>query len=211
MSRCETRIEGMGSLGKGEYTSICVEGIGTIQDDISFTSLQIDGTCKALGALSGDELDINGSLTAQGHVKVNELHVDGMMKLSEVNLYANEIHVDGLVKSQGEVNADHIDVDGCIQASLLCGDVINLNYHELHGRSFMTALFGVRKLLPQVERIECTRLLASQLSCKMIAAQEIVLSSYCDIDVIECDGTISLDATCKVKELRGDYTLLKRD
>lgn len=214
MKDYDTIIEGIGTLPKGDYTSICVEGVGKLQDDISFTEMVVSGTCKANGKLEGEKLEVEGSLTVKNSVKMKTLHVDGIMRSDAGNVYANRIDIDGILKCQGEVSADRIVVDGCIQAELLTGDVISINYQDIQGKSlvasFITSLFDTKKLFPGVNHIECTRLEASHLDCDLICAQEVILSEHCHVDVIECDGTISLDSTCRVKEMRGDYTLIQR-
>lgn len=206
MSNYDTIIEGIGTLPKGTYTSILVEGIASTKEAIQFEQLQVDGTLKTNGKLEGQELHVDGVLSGEDSVEVKQLEVDGMMNLKQGHVYADEICINGVLKCEEEVSADRIEVDGLIQASLLSGDQLRLNFHDVGKMGFMTTLFVGKKFLPKIERIECTSIQASFLRCDHLCAQNITLRGHCVIDVIECDGTLSMDATCQVREIRGDYT-----
>lgn len=209
MRKYDTIIDGMGSLPQGTYTTVLIEGIGYTQGDIAFTKMRVDGTCKAKGKLEGEHLLVSGMFTGEDCVHVKQLEVSGMMKIKHGHVYGDEIRVSGFLKGEEEISADHIVVDGSIQAALVTGDVIDLNYRDVSKLGFVTSAFLGKKLFPKVDHIECTRLQASFLKCAHLCAQEIHLQNHCVIDVIECDGTIFMDDSCEVKEIRGHYTIVR--
>lgn len=210
-----TRIEGIGSLQGGKYGEIHIDGLVNIKGDIQFAQCKLNGMGRAIGTLTGDILQVEGTLRAKGSIKVKKLMVEGVVHCGNVKVYADAIDVVGLLESKDEVSADCIRVDGLIRVPTLSGDDIELNYEKanIKGMALLPSKalnLNLNKWVQGVDSIECTRLKASKLVSKTICAQEIHLSNHCCIDVVECDGDIYLDATSKIKEIRGEYRLHHR-
>jgi len=204
MKNDQTVIAGKGTLSQGEYHKIAIEGIRKSKGTIRFDELRVDGKYQSEGMLEGGKLRVDGMVKCTSGMKVKELCVNGLVQVSEGNVYSDAIKVDGVLKCSSEISADTIQVNGYIKASLLTGDRIVLNYSEAH---------KVFRLLPKrnvqhVERVECTCLEASMFTCAHICAQEIHLRDGCNIDFIECDGTISMDDTCHVRKISGNYKMV---
>lgn len=210
MEHTTTRVEGIGSLAEGNYEDIIADGMVNVKGDITFQSCCMNGMGKASGSMEGDALHVDGTLKTSGNVKVKTLTVNGLMRCGEVKVYADKIHVDGLLESKDEISADIIRVDGLIKVPTLSGDDIELNYAKAKIRGLVILsfeIFNFNKLIQGVDTIECTHLKATNLVSKHICAQEIHLMDHCDIDLIECDGDIYMDATCRIKEIKGEYTM----
>ena len=199
----DMKIEGIGTISQGSYGRIRVEGVGRIRGDIDFDTMRIDGTCNAEGVLKGRMMDVEGILKVDGDVRVRELEVEGVMKTQTHKIYADTIRVEGMLKNDGEVNADKVLIEGCVSFNDLFGDDIEINY-GCHGHMFF---FGKKNRFSKVNKagnIECSKLKACNLTCKSISATNIVLSNYCVVDTINCNGSLSYDSTCTIRHIEGD-------
>lgn len=205
-----TRIDGIGVLHAGEYGDIRADGVIQVDGDVRFANCRIDGIGKSKGAMEGNCLCVDGSFKTAKGIKVKALEINGLMRCDEVKVYADEIHVEGLLSCKDEISADVIRVDGLIKVPMLSGDDIELNYmkSKLSGLVLLPfKAFSFNVSMQGVDRIECTKLKASNLVSKHICAQQLHLLDHCQIDVVECDGDIYMDTTCTIKELIGEYRL----
>lgn len=205
------KIEGLGTITNGTYGDIKVEGVGKIKGDIKFQSMSIEGTCNASGKLLGSTLTIEGLLKVYGDIKVKTLDVQGLLRTGEEKIYADEIRVEGLLKNSGEVSADKVLIEGCINMNDLFGDQITINYGgSSHGGLFFGAgfhLFGAKNTFSKwnkANNIECSNLKASNLTCHSISAYDIELHDHCIVDAVYCDGSLTYDSSCQVKHIEGD-------
>ena len=71
--------------------------------------------------------------------------------------------------------------------------------------------FGKKKESCQVKVVECTCFRGRGVTCERISANEIVLHDGCIVDVIECDGTLKYDESCRVGSINGDCMVVKED
>ena len=101
------------------------------------------------------------------------------------------------------MNADKVRIEGCASLNDLFGDDIRINYG--HGQHIFHGLFGFRPEKRNTARnIECSQLIACNMSCHSISATEIHLSSHCRVDHITCDGKLVYDSTCRIGSIDGD-------
>ena len=205
----EIKIEGLGTLPQGNFGNILVEGVGKGSGDLTFDTMSVEGKFHACGKTEGHRLRVEGVMSAERSVKVKDLLVNGFLQVKAENVYADRMEVNGVLKCRQEISADDIVVDGYVETELLCGDQIRLHYREVRKLERFLRFMGRQKPLKSVQRVECTRLEAGSFSCAHICAQEITLRHHCKIDVIECDGVITMDDTCTVQKMIGDYTLKK--
>ena len=52
-----------------------------------------------------------------------------------------------------------------------------------------------------INEIECTSIVAAQLNCKKLCAQNVKLSKNCIVDTLEYSGNLDLEDGCIIKEL----------
>lgn len=201
----DVRIDGVGRLAAGEYGRVDIDGVGRTNGDIKFDKMDIDGTCTCHGKLEGNILDVDGMAKVNGDIRVSKLNINGLLKSNSNKIYADEIRVDGMLKIGGEVNADRIKIDGCANVDDLFGDEITINFSKRVFSVFTFKQFNWIKM-NHANNIECSTLRASFIKCHTISANDIILSDHCEVDVIQCDGKLKFDSTCKIGRIEGDCT-----
>lgn len=197
-------IEAIGTISEGEYGKIDIEGVGKINGDIVFDKLCVEGTCKATGRLEGGVMEVEGVFNGQGDIKVKRLDIEGVMKTADTKIYADEIIVEGILSNGDEVNADRVEVDGCINFNDLFGDEIYINYAFHDFSNFFSFGKKLQTKMNQANNIECTTLKACNITCHSISATDIYLESHCVVDHIYCNGTLHYDSTCNIKHIEGE-------
>ena len=196
-------IEAIGTVHGGEYGKIVIEGVGKITDSIQFEKLEIEGTCKSHGDHDGNLMSVQGIYKGDGNIKVRRLEVEGVMKTADKKIYADEIIVEGILSNGGEVNADKIRVEGCINFNDLFGDDIVINY-SAHSYSVFSFGKSIQTKINKANNIECTTLKACNITCHSISATDIYLESHCVVDTINCNGTLHYDSTCTIRNIEGE-------
>lgn len=200
----ETVIEGFGNLPSGQHTAVLVEGIGKANGPVVFERLRVDGCFHAKDRLEGEEMIIEGKLNCDRDVQVQNFHLLGMMSVTG-NVKGAAMLIGGFLKCSGEVSGDRIQVDGVIQADRIVAGEVYFNDQNYQNP------FRQRWAQSKVNQIDCTTCHGAQLCCHKLCGDNIDLRSHCVIDIVECNGTIRMDSTCKVKEMKGDYTLHAAD
>lgn len=201
-------INGAGSVSGGEYDRIEINGSGKIKGDVKFDYGEINGTCKCLGKMNGRILEVNGNLKVENDIKIGKIEINGIYTSLKNKVYADRINVSGWMKTEGEISADYIEVDGRISAESIVGDVIKI--HNLRGISILGFNLFSSPIPNQscADNIECTSFQAEHICCKRIEAQNIQLSRKCDVEEIYCDGTLRYDASCHIGKINGDCTII---
>lgn len=205
-------INGSGRVMGGEYDSIEINGSGKIMGDVSFQQLEINGSCNSLGSLEGDSVEINGNLKVEGDVRVRSLEINGMLKNGMKKVYADHIEINGVLKNEDEISADYIEVNGRTYAQDMVGDHIQINYggsHIFRNLKIFGFIFGEKNRSDSncANNIECTWLQAQYMNCKTISAQKIELRNNCNVEVINCDGTLLYDSSCKIGKINGECSI----
>ncbi|MGM9680430.1 MAG: hypothetical protein ACI3XR_02885 [Eubacteriales bacterium] len=140
-------IAGIGSVHAGEYSSICIEGMGKLKGKIKAEKINIEGMGKSKGTLEADELCIEGTykskkpikigkMSVEGaarlmnHARCDEVRIDGMLKIRRGNLVTCKLICDGMLVSTKEVGGDQVDISGICSVDSLVGDEIRILWDE---------------------------------------------------------------------------------
>lgn len=203
-------IEGFGSLVTGDYGNVQIEGFGIIKGDISFERLSVEGTGKGTGKLEGERMSVSGILHHTGDIKVKLLEIEGVVTTKDSKIYADHLSVEGVLKNSGEVNADRIIIEGCANLNDLFGDEIRLNYGGI-GVGFLVGL-GSRTFFSKMNtanNIECSKLIAHNITCKSISGTELYLYENCHVNTVICNGVLHYDRSCKIDHVEGDCVQIR--
>lgn len=195
-------ITGSGKVGSGSYNEVKISGSGRILGDIECRLLRVTGSAKSEGNVDAENFSIAGTFKAEKDVRCRKLNITGSFKCDSNIVYAEEIVVAGTLKNDKEISADVIDVTGMIHGREIVGDRININMKRP-----ILSLFTIGSPSNKAETIECTTLEAGYLKCHTISAETIVLVKYSKVDVINCEGTLTIDSTSEVKSINGNCTI----
>ncbi len=194
-------IEGIGSIREGQYEAITIDGVGTIQGDISVKRIEVNGKSKALGKISCNEMDVNGLLSTYDDIKVKEnCNVNGYCK-TKGTIKGKFFEVNGRVNVEKEVSFDNIKVsgelfvngncqcedlylDGRMKISgLLSGDNLDLNISKVNEiKEIGGEKVSVKKNKTIYKLLFFSKERNAKLICDEIEADEIYLeNTYCNI------------------------------
>lgn len=219
------RITGSGIATPGEYDAIKVSGSGKLFGPIQCNELKISGYCKSEeavtskearisgsyksdGAFIADHLIISGNFNASGDVSVKDLRIDGVAKVVGKYINGEQIRVNGSLKNDLEINSDRLEVNGLIHAKDIVGTNVEILKHGVFSLTKGLFVFTAKKLaINKVETITCDTLYARFLKCQKICAEDITLVES-DVEYIECNGVVRMDALSKVKQIDGDCEII---
>lgn len=205
----DIKIEGIGTITEGNYRRIGIEGVGKIRGAVQFEEMSVEGTCNTGGSVTGTKLSVSGLMKVEGDVRVRCLSVEGLLKTASNKVYADVITVEGMLKNAGEVNADQIMIRGRVNFNDLFGDHIEINQSQ-HVTHFFFGKKNIFSKKNQAHTIECDYLKACAMVCDTICATTIELSNHCVINTINCNGTLTYDATCIIHHIEGECTIQKK-
>ncbi|MDR3304978.1 MAG: hypothetical protein LBS85_02955 [Clostridiales Family XIII bacterium] len=202
------KIEGVVTMVGGEYGNLKIDGVVTINGDLGAQDLDIDGVCTVNGGLSAKGFSCDGVLTVQGSVRAETIDIDGVVTVDGAKLEADKIVCDGVLTVKGEISADVIEADGSINAHEIVGDSITIKSYWKKGLT--KVLFNIAKKtrfrFSEIELIEATTVNLRNVRAKSVNGHDVTIGKNCDIERLDCSGTLKLDETAVVKEITGGYT-----
>lgn len=224
MEKITVKIDGTGKISQGTYGNVEVNGSGKCEGNMICDALLVNGICKSEADLQAQTIKINGAFKAYGNVKadlievdgsfkgekdvrVKRMIVDGLFKNEEGFLNADYIEVNGSLTNEKEINVDLLEVNGVIKAKDIVGMKVEILKNEEH-----FSFFGFRQnhkhIKSKAETITCETLFARSLKCTKICADEITLKNGCDVEYVECQGTLKIDTSSVVKNIIGDCEII---
>lgn len=197
-------INGAGTITAGEYQSIKIRGSARVCGEVKFEKMSVFGACDTQAKLNGDLLKISGTMKSDASIDVKYMYVLGTLSSKYSKIYANHLHVSGVLTNRDEVNASEIIVDGAINVNELYGDSIKI---RTHFRGFFSISANFNRVRCKAKTIACTQIIAQNLECEQLEANEIHLERNCIINRIHCDGTLTFDSSCKIGNITGNCTI----
>lgn len=193
-------IEGIGRMNGGEYGIVSVEGVTTCSSDIKADSISIEGVFHCSGKVETGVLYCEGTSNFSSDIRAKKMTVEGIINLKgNAKIEAEEIICEGVIRA-GEISADRIYSDGYIRAKEIVGDEIKINTRKLMFVRLFTHDFS------NIELIEATTIDLSGVNAKSVNGKDVVIGPHCQIDSVDCSGTLFIDNTSSVKTITGDYT-----
>ena len=197
-------IEGVGSIKGGEFGNITIEGVGNCSGDIKADLVRIEGVFNVKGGLEANMLDCEGVADFYSDVRAKKIVVEGVLNAKkEAKIEAEEIICEGVIKAGGEISADMIRTEGCIQADEIVGDKIYIDsaYHP----RFVSRIF--RRWRSEVRLIEATTIELRGVSATSVNGKDITIGPDCKIENIDCNGMLYIDRSSYVRNITGAYTM----
>ena len=230
------RIDGVGKIPGGSFGRLVIDGVGECAGDLEVEALRVDGTFKCGGAIAArrpecggagerkdkpdtgiikvngsfkcrgaataKEFECDGSARVDGDLHTGRLLVDGLLTMANgAKLEADEVICDGSISMDGQICADAVWADGLIRAREIVGDRIIIKSRLNALAKFFT------KGGSKVDLIEATYIELCGVTAETVNGSQIVIGPKCQIENLDCNGTLSIDPTSIVKNITGEYTL----
>jgi cytoskeletal protein CcmA (bactofilin family) len=204
------KIEGIGTIHGGDYNDIIVDGMGKLKGTVTAVKVVISGTFKAKGRLTAEEIYVDGFARIFKRIKAKKLIISGTLKLRHADVNADTVHGDGLLTSTGAICADEIRINGYCTVKKMMGDNISI-HNDFTGINKLVKRLGVLTYLyfgrsihfdhSLIDQIECTTLRASGIKAKTVHAGHVELGKGCIIDKLYCEGTMTIDPSCRIRKI----------
>ena len=194
-----TFVDGVTNMNGGEFKELFVEGVCNFFDSINAEKLGVEGVFSCKGDITSKIFYCEGVATITGNVRANEVSVEGVVEIRG-SLEADKISCEGVIRTEGEISADLVMARGAIFAREIVGEKIVIK-SEVKG--FMARKFINKRDVADL--IEATTIELHRVNAKVVNGHDIRIGYKCNIDSIDCSGTLYLDPTAKVGEIKGNY------
>lgn len=201
----DIRISGTGKISGGEYNEIKIDGMATCLGNINAKMIDVDGKFKCEGTINANLIDIDGMVTVLSDIKAATMCVDGMFTVKNGGrVECESIKGEGYIQSDGEVSADNIVCRGYISAGQIVGDYIEIDSSRTFGR-FLSGFINKKS---KINLIEATTVKLKGIYAKEVNGRDIEIGDDCDIESIDCTGTLKIHPNAKIGRVTGNYTVL---
>jgi cytoskeletal protein CcmA (bactofilin family) len=122
-------INGVSSGAGGDYGKVNIEGIGTIEGNVSALEFDVDGITKVRGNLLANELDCDGILKVEGQLSAGKSVIDGKLKVLG-SMKGEFCRLNGTLNVGGDCELENFDAEGAFDVSgLLNAGRITVRLH----------------------------------------------------------------------------------
>lgn len=235
-SDLKCHIEGIQTIPGGEFDSVKISGVITINGDIVTNKMRLEGVSTVKGIVKAARLQVNGVTNISNEIMSNDVKVEAVMNLSG-NLKAGKLDIQGVIRSRGdkveaesitckgvldfggEISADWIKAEGIIRADEVYGDQIQIEsvsmepYHWI--KKGIRSLIGLeedgRDNFSQIDLIEGTTIILKNVRAKEVNGHDITIGEHCTIDKVDCNGTLCVSRSATIKEITGQHTFVEKE
>lgn len=150
-------ISGISKAYGGRYRLIEIEGVGSVDGDVSCDSFKANGMVTMKGNVRANRFELNGKMSGDGALSSGEVKVDGQLTLHG-RLHGEEMTLNGYIKLYGDCEAERISLSGgfTVEGLLNAGTVDIV----LHGRGQAREIGGERIQILKAAKPSWSRTLA---------------------------------------------------
>lgn len=231
------KIDSIGTFSGGVYDSVDIDGLATINGNLSAQTIDNDGLLTINGSIDCQDFDCDGTATVNGDARAEHMDLDGLVTFSG-NVHCNHFECDGtatikgnfkcddftssglvtisgykfegtkitgdgyISAKQAQVSADVISFEGRISANEIVGESVTIRSHNPHG------LFVVFGLQSKINLIEATTVDLKGVKAATVNGHNIRLNQNCEIDSVDCTGTLHIHPTCRIGSITGNYQMV---
>jgi len=194
----KTFIDGITNLPGGEFDELYIDGICNCSNGLKAHKLGVEGVFNCDGNVETDELYCEGTSNIKGNVRAKEASIEGVTEIKG-RLESDQINCEGVLRVAGEISADAVEARGVIFAREIVGDRIII-HSEI--KSWLKPFLRPRRT---VELIEATTITLHRVDAKTVNGHDIHIEGRCNIERIDCSGTLYVDESATVQEIVGSY------
>lgn len=201
-------IKGLGSISGGEFIRLTVEGMGTNHGDITAEYLSIEGVFKSTGNVNAREIQCEGVADFFGNLHCKKMIMEGVLNLKSYSkLEAEDIVGEGCINTKADINATRMKLRGCVNAKSIYGDQIEIESKEEGYSTFKKFLHKINlsenSKASTTELIKANNIVITGVYAKEVNGHDIIIGPYCEVEKIECTGTLKVHDTAKVGTIVG--------
>lgn len=213
------RVELSGSCkvaGDIECERLRVAGSATIDGRVKSAVLTVSGSSRFEGSLEAGELEVKGKAHIAEHATAKRLLISGLVHVGK-QVSGEEIEVSGSLTVEENCAAETFKAKGSFRiGGLLNADLVDITlYHhseaeEIGGEvirvrrgkafSFGKWLGAAYRHRLRAETIEGDEVMLEDTRAKMVRGNDVKIGPGCEIDRVEYNGTIEIDADAVVRE-----------
>jgi cytoskeletal protein CcmA (bactofilin family) len=210
------KFAGIGSINGGEYDVIKIEGVSKLKGDVRANLIDVLGVFTSKGRVNTKDLLCEGVGEFEKNVKAEKINVQGIVRMkNNAKLTADEIKCEGIILSNAEISADQIAIDGCVQADEVTGDTVTILSLK---KSFISKIpFDLSKAFGEhwytnknqnsnVGLVEATTIHLQGVKAKQVNGENITIGVNCDIEAVDCTGTLKLHPSSRIGVISGGVT-----
>lgn len=198
----DIKLDGISKINGGEYATVTVAGITQIKGNLIAQSFSVDGTCKITGNTTTDELFCNGIAEISGSLKSINIKVEGMLIVTGENIDATTLVCSGTIKAKNHIHSKVLASSGIITAKKVAGNRITVKSQP---NKIMKLFFPPAS---KIDIIKADHIELSGVKSQKVFGQDIIIGPYCEIEDIECSGTLKVNKRSTVNNIIGDYSLI---
>ena len=209
-------FQGIGTINGGEYNEIICGGVGKCKGDIKAERMHLEGVFSTTGKIDVKVLECEGTATFTDNIRAGSIDIEGLVTVKNgAKIEADRIDCEGFLTTNGEISADKLHAEGCVHATEIVGDTIEIYSKKDKGTIFNGVnfnidldIFGKHKnykgrYASEVDTIEATTIHLEGVYAENVNGQDIVIGERCEIMNVDCTGTLRIHNTSKVTNIKG--------
>ncbi|WP_312368970.1 hypothetical protein [Lachnoclostridium sp.] len=201
-------IQGLGSISGGEFQRLTVEGMGTNHGDIIAEYLSIEGVFKSTGNVNAGEIQCEGVADFFGNLRCKKMIMEGAINLkADSKLEAEDIVGEGCINTKADINVVRIKMHGCVNAKSIHGDQIEIESKVEGYSTFKKFLHKINlsesSKASTIELIKAANIVITGVYAKEVIGHDIIIGPYCEVEKVDCTGTLKVHETAKVGTIVG--------
>lgn len=201
-------IEGIGSMNGGQFMDLRIEGVGSNKGDIKADKIVVEGVFKSTGYIETNLLDCEGVCDFYGNIRAKRITIEGVINMKDnQKMEAESLYCEGLLNTGGDLFVDSLKAAGCLKVKGIYGDNIEINSHGKTMNGFKKLLEKINLISnscgSKITTIEATTIQLSGVSAQTVNGHEIVIGPGCEIDTVDCTGTLKIHESSKVMHIIG--------
>lgn len=196
------KLSGVTTVGGGVYENVKIDGVASINGDISCKEMDIQGVSTVNGSLNCNSLTIEGTCKVKGGIKSERCNLSGLLNI-EGDLETESFTGTGSFKIGKTLNAEDVDVRFVYGsgASEVCGQDIYIRKEK----SYAATEF-IMDLIPwrhkgknfQCSLIEGDMIDIECVECAAVRGKKVKIGAECKVDLVEYHDTVEVHPSAKV-------------
>jgi hypothetical protein len=191
-----------GNLSGGVFDC---DGTTTVNGNLALEGMTCDGVVSVNGTVALGHMECGGVLTISETLRAQTIGINGVVTVRGSRVEADKVVCRGALNVDGELNAEIVDADGFIKAREIVGERVVI---QSHTNGFVTLLRWFKPDAGSFDFIEATEVDLRKVRAKVVHGHTVTLGKNCNIETVDCSGTLHIDPSAKVGTITGDYTLV---
>lgn len=188
--------EGIGTISGGSYGELKIEGVYSLQHEITTETLDIEGVFHANAAVNAGSFFCEGVANFHAPLTAKTAKIEGVIHIKQ-DFHADNVRLDGVLNAENIFVTEEIIATGVIHAKKLTTDKASLIHDrkKYHGgiKNSIKSFFSIKNDDGEHSKID------------ILSAREAVLSGYCIRNLIGDNITIEKD--CHIENVQAGSRL----